>query len=47
MYYVLYIGGMMDPCDCDDDERCVVSGELGRRECEEGNHICMMDIYRD
>jgi len=26
----------MDPCDCEEGERCVISGELGGRECEEG-----------
>ena len=42
--------GMEDMCDCDDDERCVRTGDLGRPECEEGNHttytqLCMRLLW--
>ena len=31
---------MIDPCsNCDDDEVCVRSGELGQPECQEGSRI--------
>ena len=30
--------GMEDMYDCNDDERCVRTGDLGCPECEDGNH---------
>ena len=38
------VGGTVDICNCEDDERCVISGELARRECVEGKKVIIF-IY--
>ena len=40
---LIVVDPVMDPCsNCEDDEVCVRSGELGQPECQEGSHIMYM-----